>query len=94
MTLSINSNQTNVNSINQIFGAHAFKSATKPIKEVEVEKDDIKAQDTKLIEKDILSKVDVEDIRKSAAQIGEDVSDDDIRYGLTFGRSVLADYSA
>ena len=48
----------------------------------------------KLIQNDLFKNVDVEDIRKYASQIGENITDEDINYGLTYGRSVLADYSA
>ena len=37
--------------------------------------------------------VDGEDIQKYAKYMGENLSIDDINYGLTYGRSVIADYS-
>ena len=37
--------------------------------------------------------VDVEDIKKYAKYMGENLSIDDINYGLRYGRSVIADYS-
>ena len=37
--------------------------------------------------------VDVEDIKKYAKYMGENLSIDDINYGLMYGRSVIADYS-
>ena len=37
--------------------------------------------------------VDVEDIQKYAKYMGENLSIDDINYGLMYGRSVIADYS-
>ena len=36
----------------------------------------------------------IDEIRGDLANINEDITDEDIRYGLTFGRSVLVDYSA
>ena len=38
--------------------------------------------------------VDVDDIQKYAGMIGENVSVDDINYGIMYGRSVIADYIA
>jgi hypothetical protein len=40
-----------------------------------------------------LDRVDVADIRKFAEYVGEyDISDEDIKYGLMYGRSVIAEY--
>ena len=36
----------------------------------------------------------VEEIREDLTTINNDITDEDIRYGLTFGRSVLVDCSA
>ncbi len=57
----------------------------------ESEKDDVK-----LTNEDETSKspIDVKDVQKYAKLIGEDVTVDEIRYGLMYGRSVIADYSA
>lgn len=37
--------------------------------------------------------IDVEDIQKYAKYMGENLSIDDINYGLMYGRSVIADFS-
>ena len=37
--------------------------------------------------------VDIEDIQKYAKYMGENLSIDDINYGLMYGRSVITDYS-
>lgn len=43
--------------------------------------------------KSLLERVDVADIRKCAEFVGEfNISDDDIKYGLMYGRSVIAEY--
>jgi hypothetical protein len=43
--------------------------------------------------KGLLDKVDVSDIRKNAEYVGEfNISDDDIKYGLMYGRSVIAEF--
>jgi hypothetical protein len=44
---------------------------------------------------DLLNKIDVNELRNCAQKVGEmDLTDDDIKYGLTYGRSVIADYLA
>jgi hypothetical protein len=44
---------------------------------------------------DLLGKIDVNELRNCAQKVGEmDLTDDDIKYGLTYGRSVIADYLA
>ena len=43
--------------------------------------------------KGLLERVDVTDIRKCAEYVGEfNISDDDIKYGLMYGRSVIAEF--
>ena len=43
--------------------------------------------------KSLLERVDVSDIRKYAEYVGEfNISDDDIKYGLMYGRSVIAEF--
>lgn len=43
--------------------------------------------------KGLLDRVDVSDIRKNAEYVGEfNISDDDIKYGLMYGRSVIAEF--
>ena len=48
---------------------------------------------TKVAPKSLLERVDVSDIRKYAEYVGEfNISDEDIKYGLMYGRSVIAEY--
>lgn len=56
---------------------------------------DFKAEDVALIdEKKVENKINVEEIQKYAEIMGEKLTVDDINYGLMYGRSVIADYSA
>ncbi len=94
MTISMNTNQiADSQAINRIFYNYAIKN-TQNLTPKEVQNTDTKEDDIKLIQNDLFKNVDVEDIKNSAKLIGEDITDDDIKYGLTYGRSVLADYSA
>lgn len=46
-------------------------------------------------ENSILKDQDLEEIKQFAKNAGEEnISDDDIKYGITYGRSVIADYTA
>ena len=48
---------------------------------------------TKTAPKSLLERVDVADVRKCAEYVGEfNISDDDIKYGLMYGRSVIAEF--
>jgi hypothetical protein len=43
----------------------------------------------------ILNEKDIKEIKKYAQMAGEEnLSDDDIKYGLSYGRSVIIEYSA
>lgn len=47
------------------------------------------------IENDILKTQNLEEIKQVAKTLGEEnISDEDIKYGVTYGRSVIADYIA
>ena len=57
----------------------------------ENEKDDVKLVDEEKVAK---SSIDVKDVQKYANLLGEDLTVDEIKYGLMYGRSVIADFSA
>lgn len=95
MNISANTNQiADSQAINRIFYNYAVNKQQNFQKTQEIQPQDTKEEDIKLIQNDLFKNVDVEDIRKYASQIGENITDEDINYGLTYGRSVLADYSA
>ncbi len=54
----------------------------------------IKEEEKNLVEEKPRKTVDVEDIQKYAKMVGENISVDDINYGIMYGRSVIADYIA
>lgn len=43
---------------------------------------------------EILQKVDVSELKHLASQFQEEITDEEIKYGLVYGRSVIADYTA
>ena len=57
--------------------------------------EDFKQQDIALIEENnVKNKIDVDEIQKYAEIMGEKLTVEDINYGIMYGRSVIADYSA
>ena len=55
----------------------------------ENEKDDVKLVDDDKIAK---NPIDVDDVKKYANLLGEDLTVEEIRYGLMYGRSVIAEW--
>ena len=83
------------NSVQQFSAVNAFRSnrVTKP--EQELEENIVQNTDSgiKAAPKALMERVDVEDIRKFAEYAGEfNITDDDIKYGLMYGRSVIAEW--
>ncbi len=84
---------TQVNSVQQFSAANAFranKNITKP-----AERDEINSlSGTQTTSgKTLLDGINTEDIRKYASYVGEfNISDDDIKYGMLYGRSVIAEW--
>ena len=95
--MEINANLTNtvaasISKLN-LNTAHRAFEAQKPEKEeqiTEIIEEQNEQPQISMVEK---MAVDVEDIQKYAKYMGENLSIDDINYGLMYGRSVIADYS-
>lgn len=90
--MDINNNISIANSsrINLNTATRAFEASKK---EQDTPVEDFKQDDMALMEAPKKT-VDVEEIQKYANSVGETLSIDDINYGLMYGRSVIADYSA
>ena len=86
---------TKVNSVQQFNAISALK-ANKTLKPVEEEKQEIKetpsgTQTTSA--PSLLDKINVSELRECAKTVGEfNITDDDIKYGLMYGRSVIAEW--
>jgi len=81
---------TNINPIQMFNAVNAFK-ATEQVSENKLAEpsNGIELND----DNNLLKGQDTEDIKQFAKIVGEEnLSDDDIRYGITYGRSVIADY--
>lgn len=81
------------NSVQQFSALNAFRSnQTLPKKEEEEQVEVSKGVNTSSA-KSLLDRIDVNELRECAKTVGEfNISDDDIKYGLLYGRSVIAEY--
>ena len=82
---------SNISAIRFFNATNAFKA--NPVK---TEKPQVQQETgTNIKENYILKNINVEEIKQYANSVGEtNLSDEDIKYGLKFGRSVLINYSA
>jgi hypothetical protein len=78
-----------INSVQMLNAVNAFKTSSKPENnEIPEVSDGIVINDNS-----ILKNQDTEEIRQFAKIAGEEnLSNEDIQYGLAYGRSVIADY--
>ncbi len=103
ISANISANITNnvissLSKINLNTAKRAFETAKEELnnetskpKEEETKKEDISLIDNKKTQKIPL---DIKDVQKYADYMGEKLTIDDINYGLMYGRSVIADFSA
>jgi len=82
------------NSVQQFSAVNAFRNnkTVKPAEEVQ-EKPEAASGTKTTSTPTLLDKIDVEDVKKYAGYVGEfNISDDDIKYGMLYGRSVIAEW--
>jgi len=96
--MNINNNTNITNQVAASISKLNLNSATKAFKVQEEKKDEnviseVIEEDKKLTDKNFKNNIDIDDIQKYANYMGENLSIDDINYGLMYGRSVIADYS-
>ncbi len=82
------------NSVQVFTAVNAFKNSQEALKKDNFRVEDNTPSGVDLKDNNrILKDQDVEDIRKYAKFAGEDnLTNEDIKYGLTYGRSVIAEY--
>ena len=84
------------NTVQAFSAVNALRTSSNLLKPKEAEQENIIEETsvaTKAAPKGLLERVDVSDIRKCAEFVGEfNISDDDIKYGLMYGRSVIAEF--
>ena len=86
--------QTGVNAVQQFSALNSFKSnkVLKPAEELQENTGAVSGTKTTSTPS-LLDKIDVNDVRKCAETVGEfNISDDDIKYGMLYGRSVIAEW--
>lgn len=84
------------NNVQRFSAVNAFRTSSTVSKPQEKDGNNIvenTSSGVKTAPKSILDKVDIEDIRKCAGYVGENnITDEDIKYGLIYGRSVIAEW--
>ena len=83
-----------VNSVQQFSAVNAFRNNKnlKPAEELQEKPAELSGTKTTSTPS-LLDRIDVNDVRKYAESVGEyNVSDDDIKYGILYGRSVIAEW--
>ena len=85
------------NNVQRFSAVNALRTSASQLKRPAEQEQSVAVEDTtngvKSAPKGLLERVDVADIRKHAGFVGEfNISDDDIKYGLMYGRSVIAEY--
>lgn len=86
--------KTGINSVQQFSAVNAFRNNKnlKPAEELQ-EKPEAMSGVKTTSTPSLLDRIDVNDVRKYAEKVGEyDITDDDIKYGLLYGRSVIAEW--
>lgn len=85
---------SNISAIQLLNAANAFKNATRPIVP-EAQNIPEVSEGTDLNDNNILKSQNLDEIREYAKLAGENnLSDEDIKYGLSYGRSVIVEYMA
>ena len=83
-----------VNQVQQFSALNAFRS-NKNVKQPEElqEKPEVASGVKTTSTPSLLERIDVNELRKCAESVGEyNITDDDIKYGLIYGRSVIAEW--
>ena len=82
----------NVQRFSAINALRSSANLTKPKEQEEIIE---KQQESTPVPKGLLDNIDTNDVRKYAEYVGEyNVTDEDIKYGMIYGRSVIAEFLA
>ncbi len=80
------------NSVQQFSALNAFKS-NQNVSKSDTEQAEVSKGINTTSAKTLLDRIDVNEVRECAKTVGEfNISDDDIKYGLLYGRSVIAEF--
>ena len=95
----VNSISSNISSLQLLRAQNAFNQAKKSqgekqeVQKAQEPQEEISSIKSSTPLEKLQDKI-IDEIRGDLTTINEDITDEDIRYGLTFGRSVLVDCSA
>lgn len=80
----------NVNPVQMLQAQNAFKAASAPKQPT---KPEVSAEDAYVPKEmpKMFSEHDLDEIKQCAQAIGEDITNEDIKYGMYYGRSVITD---
>ena len=94
MLSRVEQNNSGINSVQQFSAVNAFRTNKNLKPAAELQQNAEVADGTKTTSTpSLLDKVDVNEIRKCAEYVGEyDITDEDIKYGMIYGRSVIAEW--
>ncbi len=87
---------SNVSAIQLLNASHAFKNArvSPSVEQIQANEPQF-SEGLEINDDSILKSQNVNEIKKYAQMVGEtDLTDDDIKYGLSYGRSVIVEYLA
>ena len=90
----IKAQTSGINAVQQFSALNSFKSnkTLKPAEEVQ-EKPEVSDGTKTTSTPSLMNKIDVNEVRKCAEYVGEfDITDEDIKYGMIYGRSVIAEW--
>ncbi len=90
---SVQNNQ-GVNLLQYLNAKNAFQNINTEKKNNDVDINLNKKVENTFDDKNMVSKINTQEVKNYATQMNETLTDDDIKYGLVYGRSVIADYIA
>ena len=84
---------SNINAVQLLNAVNAFKNTAAPVQKQTTEPET--ASGVNLNDNNLLKSQNIDEIKKYAQMMGEsNLSEEDIKYGLSYGRSVIVEYSA
>lgn len=85
---------TNISAIQLLNATNAFKNVSKPITQ-DINPIPQVSDGTDINDDNLLKSQNIDEIKKYAQMAGENnLTEDDIKYGLSYGRSVIVEYLA
>ena len=90
----IKAQTSGINSVQQFSALNSFRNnkTLKPAEEVQ-EKPEVGDGTKTTSTSSLMDKIDVNEVRKCAEYVGEfNITDEDIKYGMIYGRSVIAEW--